>query len=102
MTRGELWWADLPGQGRRPVAVLTRNMAIGIMDRVVVAMVTTNVRGIPTEVVLDEADGVPRRSAISLDNIHTLSKRRFVSLIGSLSDDRLRELCDALRFAVAC
>jgi mRNA interferase MazF len=102
MTRGEVWWADLPGQGRRPIIVLTRDTAIPILESVVVALVTTNVRGIPTEVVIDVDDGIPRRSAISLDNIHTISKRRFVSLIAKLSDDRTRELCEALRFATAC
>jgi mRNA interferase MazF len=102
MTRGEVWWGDIPRMGRRPVLVLTRDTAIPLLTSVVVAIVTTQVRGIPTEVALDHRDGMPRASVVSFDNLITLSKRQFISRITELSNAKLEEVCEALRFAMAC
>lgn len=102
MSRGEIWWSDLPGLGRRPVLILTRDPAIALLGQVVVAMLTTTVRGIPSEVVLEPSDGVPQRSVVSLDNIHTISKRRLIRRVTKLSARGLAEVCEALRYAVAC
>ena len=49
--QGEIWWAEADDK-RRPVLVVTRNEAIPVLSRVVVAPVTRTVRGIPTEVAL--------------------------------------------------
>jgi mRNA-degrading endonuclease toxin of MazEF toxin-antitoxin module len=57
---------------------------------------------LPTEVLLEEADGVPYRSAVSLDNVQVVSKRRLSELIVRLTESHLTEVCEALRFAVAC
>ncbi|MGH2757970.1 MAG: type II toxin-antitoxin system PemK/MazF family toxin [Actinomycetota bacterium] len=102
MRRGEVWWSDVPGLGRRPVLVLSRDVAIPVLGRVAVALLTTTVRDIPTEVLLDTADGVPRRSVVSLDNIYTISKRRLTKRLTRLSEAHLVEVCAALRFAVDC
>jgi mRNA interferase MazF len=102
MSRGEIWWSDLPGQGRRPVLILSRDASIPVLGQVVVAILTTTIRGISSEVILEESDGVPRRSAVSLDNIHTISKRRLTRRVTRLSAPVLAEVCDALRYAVAC
>jgi hypothetical protein len=67
--QGDLYWYTFaPPAGRRPVIVLTRSSAIGYLHAVVVAPVSTTVRGIPSEVVVDAPDGVTQRSVISLDN----------------------------------
>jgi mRNA interferase MazF len=102
MTRGEVWWGDVPGVGRRPCLVLTRDAAIPVLRTVVVAMLTRTIRGIPTEVVLETADGVPERSAVSLDNLQTVPKRNLVTRITELSRHRLDDVCEALRFAMGC
>lgn len=102
MRRGEIWWGDLPGIGRRPVLVLTRDAAIPLLARVVVAPLTGSIRGLPTEVLLEESDGVPQRSVISLDNIQVVSKGRLLRRLTRLSEHHLTEVCSALRFAVAC
>lgn len=102
MNRGEIWWTDVPGLGRRPVLVMTRDLAIPVLSDIVVALITATIRGIPTEVVVDEADGLPLRSAISLDNLRTLSKRHLIQRVTALSEARLEEVCEALRYAMAC
>jgi mRNA interferase MazF len=82
--------------------VLTRDRFISRLDAVIVAPVTTNVRGIPTEVTLDEADGLPRRCAANFDHVFTLRRDRLEDRITRLQSDKLDLVCRAYRFAVGC
>lgn len=100
--RGEVWWADVPGDKVRPVLVLTRERFIDRLNAVLVAPVTTRVRGIPTEVELSESDGLPRHCAANFDNVFTLRRERLQSHITQLPAERLDEVCRAYRFAVGC
>ncbi|MGH9000542.1 MAG: type II toxin-antitoxin system PemK/MazF family toxin [Acidimicrobiia bacterium] len=102
-TRGEVWWCELPDIGRRPVVVLSRDPAIPRLRRTLVAPCTTTVRGLPSEVVLDPSDDpVPRRSAVNLDSVESVSTGVLVDRLGRLSDHRMRQVCTALSVAVAC
>lgn len=100
--RGDVWWADVPGDKRRPVLVLTRDRFIPRLSAVLVAPVTTNARGIPTEVSLGPADGMPQRCAANFDNTFTLAHSRFVERITTLAAARATEVCAAYRFAAGC
>lgn len=100
--RGEIWWADVPGDKIRPVLVLTREKFVVLLNSVLVAPVTTSVRNIPTEVALDLVDGMPRRCAASFDNVFTLRKDRLRDRVTKLADGRLDEVCRAYRFAAGC
>ena len=64
------------------------------------APLTTRVRGIASQVVLKTFDGVPERSAISLDNIQTVYKEDLGEFITSLSTFRPKELERAALFAL--
>ncbi len=101
--RGEVWWCELAEVGRRPVVVLSRDAAIPRLRRALIGPCTTTIRGIPSEVVLDPGeDPIPRRSAVNLDSVESVSVGVLVERLGRLSDDRMREICDALAVAVAC
>jgi mRNA interferase MazF len=101
--RGEVWWCELPEVGRRPVVVLTRDAAIPRLRRTLVAPCTTTIRDLPSEVILDPRDDpVPRRTAVNVDSVESVSVAVLVDRIGTLSDDRMRELCAALEVAVDC
>jgi mRNA interferase MazF len=101
--RGEIWWCEPPGIGRRPVVVLSRDAAIGRLRRVVIAPCTTTVRGLPSEVVLEPTDDpVPQRSAVNLDSLESVSVGLLVDRLGRLSDARMREVCAALAVATDC
>lgn len=101
--RGEMWWCELPDIGRRPVVVLSRDAAIARLRRAIVAPCTTNVRGLPSEVVLEpDDDPVPLPSAVNLDSVESVSLGVLVERLGRLSDERMRSLCTALAVAVAC
>jgi mRNA interferase MazF len=100
--RGDVWWADVPGDKLRPVVVLTRERFTSRLNTLLVAPVTTTVRNIPTEVGLDVGDGLPRDGAANFDNVFTLRRSRFKSRITRLGNDRLAEVCRAYRFAAGC
>jgi mRNA interferase MazF len=73
------------------------------MNHVLVAPLTTTVRGIPTEVVLEPGDDpVGRVSAVNLDAVGELPKSHLTDYLGRLDHLRMREICDALRIAVDC
>ncbi|HEV2756790.1 MAG TPA: type II toxin-antitoxin system PemK/MazF family toxin [Actinomycetota bacterium] len=101
--RGEVWWCELPDVGRRPVVVLSRDAAIPRLRRALIGPCTTTMRGIPSEVLLEPGeDPVPRASAVNLDTVESVSIGTLVERLGRLSDDRMRQVCDALAIAVAC
>jgi mRNA interferase MazF len=101
--RGEVWWSELPGIGRRPVVVLSRDAAIPRLRRALVAPCTTTVRGLPSEVVLEPGDDpVPRRSAVNLDSVESVSVAVLVERLGLLSGARMHDVCVALEVAVDC
>lgn len=102
MHRGEIWWADIPGDKRRPVLILTRERFIPFLTSVMVAPLTTTVRHIPTEVALGLSDGVPSSCAANLDNTFTLATVRLMERITTLSEARLEQICSAYRFAAGC
>ena len=47
-------------------------------------------------------DPVPRRSAVNLDSVESVSVGVLSERLGRLSDDRMREVCSALAVAVDC
>ena len=101
--RGEVWWCELPEVGRRPVVVLSRDAAIPRLRRTLIGPCTTTIRGLASEVPLDPAeDPVPRASAVNLDSVESVSLATLVQRLGRLSDERMRQVCDALAVAVAC
>jgi len=54
-------------------------------------------------VVLEPSDDpVPRRSAVNLDSVESVSVGVLVERVGRLSDERIREICAALAIAVDC
>ncbi len=101
--RGDVWWCKLPQIGRRPVVVLSRDAVIPRHRRALIAPCTTTIRGLVSEVVLEPGDDpVPRRSAVNLDSIESVSLTVLVDRIGRLSDNRMRQVCAALAVAVDC
>ena len=101
--RGELWWCELPDIGRRPVVVLSRDVAIPRLGRTLIAPCATTIRHLSSEVVLEPGDDpVPRRSAVNLDSVESVSIAVLVDRLGALSSQRMLEICVALEVAVDC
>jgi mRNA interferase MazF len=84
------------------VLILTRQEVIPVLNQVLAAPATTTVRDIPTEIFLDEADGMPRPCVIALDNVMLIRPALCTDRITTLGAARMAAVCDALRIAVAC
>ena len=89
--------------GRRPVVVLSRDAVIPRHRRALVAPCTTTIRGLVSEVGLEPGeDPIPRRCAVNLDSVESVSVSVLVQRIGRLADARMRQICAALAVAVDC
>jgi mRNA interferase MazF len=86
----------------RPVLVLTRESALTFLTYVTVAPITSTVRDIPTEVVLDVDDGMKTRCAANLDHVMTVPRARLGRRVSGLAPSRLEAACRALAFALGC
>jgi mRNA interferase MazF len=103
LNRGDIHLCRLPAPDKqRPVLILTRNSAIGHLSTVTVAPITSTVREVPSEVILDVEDGMKGRCAVNRHNVVTISQERLGKRVASLSLARLDEVCAALRFALGC
>ena len=102
VARSEIYWADLgPPAGRRPVCVLTRDAAIGVLVSVTCAPITRTVRGIRSEVEVGPEQGLPEVSAISCDSLMTLPQAVLDPVpVGRLDTLKRVELDRALRYAL--
>ena len=103
VSRGEIWlFAFKAPDKRRPVLVLTRQDVIGLLHTVMVAPVTSTIRGAPSEVVIGVAEGLKRDSAVNLDHVQTVDQARLRTFVGSLSREKMAEVCRALAVAAGC
>lgn len=99
--QGEIWWAEAR-EKRRPVLVVTRTDVIAEVNKIVVAPVTRTVRRIPTEVALDETDGLREECAASFDNLLLVPTRSLTAKIGETSPKRRTSICAALSALADC
>lgn len=102
VSRGEVHWLEVEDAGRRPVLVLTADVLAPVLRRVLVAALTTTVRGVDSEVAVGPDDGIPRESAINLLDIRPVPAALLVERIAALGPDRMGAVCDALAFATGC
>lgn len=101
--RGEIWRYRFKSPDKlRPVVVLSRPDVIGLLHTVMVAPVTSTLRGAPSEVAIGVAEGLKHPSAVNLDHVQTVEKARLTGYVGSLAPERMRAVCRALAIAVAC
>lgn len=101
--RGEVWWAEVPTIGRRPVVVLSRDESIVRRRLALVAPCTTSLRGLPSQVRLDPGeDPIPRPSEVNLDSMEPLPLGFLTERLGRLSGERMHEVCAAIAVATGC
>jgi mRNA interferase MazF len=82
--------------------VLTRDSAISYLSTVTVAPITSSIRGVPSEVVLTQDDGMKAPCAVTLHNTITVRHDRLGKRVGRLNSVRIGEICAALRFSLGC
>jgi mRNA interferase MazF len=91
-----------PPDKKRAVVVLTRDSAISYLSNVTVAPITSTIRGVPSEVVIDEGEGMKAVCAVNLHNLVTVSKARLGKRVARLNSVRMEQICAALRFSLGC
>jgi mRNA-degrading endonuclease toxin of MazEF toxin-antitoxin module len=84
------------------VLILTRDEAIGRLNKLVVAPATGTIWGIPTEVEVGRGDGMPQESVLSLDNTNLVHKALLTERITVLGAAKMDEVCRALGRATSC
>jgi mRNA-degrading endonuclease toxin of MazEF toxin-antitoxin module len=82
------------------VVLLSWDAGIGIRDRVTVAPITSRIRGLDAEVVLDEEDGVREPCAINCDILATVLTTTLRDPVTRLSGRKLREIERAIHEAL--
>lgn len=99
---GEIHWLEVEDAGRRPVLVLTATPLAAVLQRVLVAGLTTTVRRVDSEVAVGPDDGVPRESVINLLDIRSVPTALLVERVTVLDPAKMRAVCLALAFATGC
>ena len=100
MNRGEIrWYTFRPPDKRRPVLLLTRNEVLNQLNQLIVAPITRTIRGLTTEVVLSEEDGMPVSCAVNFDHISSAQRDRIGSILCTLPESRLLEVRRSLLIA---
>ena len=86
----------------RPVLVLTRDTSLKLLSTATVAPITSSIRGVPSEVELNEDDGMKTICAVNLQNAVTVPQDRLGRRLAQLRPERMRLVCAALRFSLGC
>ncbi len=103
INRGEIWlYTFAPPDKRRPVLVLARQELIGLLRTVIVAPVTSTIRGSPGEVVVGMEEGLKGPSAVNLDHVQSVDRRGLKHYVGRLGPTKMQAVCRALAIATGC
>lgn len=101
VARGEIWQFAFPRPDRRrPVLVLTRQDMIRRLSTVMVAPLTSTIRGVASEVVIGTEVGLKQPSAINLHHVATVPSVGLRHYVGTVPEDVMVRVRDALLFAL--
>ncbi len=101
MKRGEIWEAALGGKaGNRPVLILTRSGVIPYLNKVVVAEITSQGKGYPTQIAIGKLANLSQHSFVSAESLHSIPKECLRRYRGELPSSILQEVNQAILFAL--
>src|SRR5664279_4906666 len=83
----------------QPALILTRELVRPYLNWVTVAPITSQVRGLSTEVSVGADNGLSQTSVVNCDNISTVPSTAVGRQIGYLLDRQETDLADAIRAA---
>jgi mRNA interferase MazF len=101
VNQGDIWWLETEADKARPVLVVTRDEAIPILRRLVVAPITTTLRAARSQLPLGRAEGLPVECACNFDDLAAVPKSLLIRRLGRLGP-RHHELCATLRAMAGC
>jgi mRNA interferase MazF len=95
---GEVWFADLGLVGKnRPVLVLSVPEDEDARALVVVAPLTSQIRGLRGEVGLGRPRWLPKPSAVNVQGLASFDRHKLVRRLGSLTEAQVIQVKGALR-----
>lgn len=80
----------------RPVLILTREAVRPYLNRLTVALITSTIRGLSTEVPVGPANGLAHDSVVSCDNVVTVLKSALGKHLGYLLPHQEPTLAEAI------
>lgn len=101
--RGDIWTYEFQRPDkRRPVLVLSRSEAIAVLHTVMVAPITSTIRGLPSEVIVGTTEGLKHDSAVNLDHMQTVERARLSRYLGRVGSEKMHAVCRAIAVATGC
>ena len=101
MNRGDVWWVNFePSIGgeirkKRPAIIVSNNASNKYLNRVQVIPITSNTdRLFPSEAYVTVAG---KKGKAMADQLATVSKQRLSKCIGSISDDEMNMVVEAIK-----
>jgi mRNA interferase MazF len=103
IARGDIWqYRFAAPDKRRPVLVLSRQVALDHLRTALIAPITTSIRGLPSEVRLSVDDGLTQECVANLDHILSVRQSDLRKFVSHLDEPRMREVCRAAGIALGC
>src|SRR5688572_2667063 len=109
--RGEIYLVSFdPSVGHeikktRPALIIQNDIGNQYSPVTIVAAVTSKISAVPypVEVIVEpsRANGLSERSAIRLDQIRTMDRRRLIKRLGRADDATIRQVDQAIRLSLA-
>ena len=101
MNRGDVWWVNFePSIGgeirkKRPAIIISNNASNKFLNRVQIMPITSNTeRLFPSEAYVTVAG---KKGKAMADQLATVSKQRLSKRIGSVSDDEMKMVVEAIK-----
>lgn len=105
--RGDIYYADLSPVvgceqgGVRPILVLQNNIGNKYSPTLIVAAITgREKKQLPTHVRVNDIHSLPKNSVVLLEQIRTIDRKRLCEWVGTVAEDNLSEIDQALKVSV--
>ncbi len=103
VNRGEIWMYEFKRPDKqRPVLIITRQEVTRLLRTVMVAPITSAIRGAPSEVRVGIEEGLKFDSAVNLDHVQTVPRSKLSKFVGRAGPSKMRQVCRALAIAAGC
>lgn len=100
--RGDVWWYTPENEKARPYIVLSRDDSIPHLNKLIAVPTTRRGRGIPSEILLDQSNGMPAECVANTDNTDSIYKAYCTTRITQLSAPMMNAICIALSRSTGC
>ena len=101
LRRGDIWTVDFgPDIGQHPALLVSRTGSMRRRWRAIVALITSEGIGLPTEVRVGPRHGLARDSVVDCEDLYTVASDDVLQQVGDLDQQTQSAVDDALRIAL--